>query len=282
MTFDRFPAHYPSVSPSIPFSSNAHCRYSTYSDSFASAEHPLAMKKSPSPRLFAEDLYGDTDSEGSPVCVPCDSHLSVCSDDSLSLLHERERERPRPLALAHMPSHTHAQAHTHTQLISQHASQQFKCRQLPCRTFISTGTCPYGDRCVFLHDPSITARPLSLKAKRKSADDTATDAFFWPTMSLDSVMGKVDAKKMPHISQPYVVPCPSAHGFAMSNNDRAVFSMWEHFLDFCKADAQSVVSVPRRVPPLNALAPVNPYTGKRRLPVLMKLSQNKSLHQQYY
>lgn len=27
----------------------------------------------------------------------------------------------------------------------------FKCRQLPCRTFISTGSCPYGDRCVFLH-----------------------------------------------------------------------------------------------------------------------------------
>ena len=30
-----------------------------------------------------------------------------------------------------------------------------KSRMLPCRTFISTGCCPYGARCVFLHDPRI-------------------------------------------------------------------------------------------------------------------------------
>ena len=30
-----------------------------------------------------------------------------------------------------------------------------KYRQLPCRTFISTGHCPYKDRCVYLHCPSI-------------------------------------------------------------------------------------------------------------------------------
>lgn len=42
---------------------------------------------------------------------------------------------------------------------------QAKCRQLPCRTFISTGSCPYGDRCVFLHDPTIEAKPALLKHK---------------------------------------------------------------------------------------------------------------------
>jgi hypothetical protein len=41
----------------------------------------------------------------------------------------------------------------------------FKCRQLPCRTFISTGSCPYGDRCVFLHDPSIVSKPVYIKTK---------------------------------------------------------------------------------------------------------------------
>lgn len=41
----------------------------------------------------------------------------------------------------------------------------FKCRQLPCRTFISTGSCPYGDRCVFLHDPSIVSKPVYIKSK---------------------------------------------------------------------------------------------------------------------
>ena len=30
-----------------------------------------------------------------------------------------------------------------------------KFRQLPCRTFIATGHCPYKDRCVYLHCPSI-------------------------------------------------------------------------------------------------------------------------------
>ncbi len=29
-----------------------------------------------------------------------------------------------------------------------------KYRQLPCRTFIAVGTCPYRDRCVYLHDVS--------------------------------------------------------------------------------------------------------------------------------
>jgi hypothetical protein len=40
-----------------------------------------------------------------------------------------------------------------------------KCRQLPCRTFISTGSCPYGDRCVFLHDSGIMSRPVFIKCK---------------------------------------------------------------------------------------------------------------------
>lgn len=82
---------------------------------------------------------------------------------------------------------------------------------------------------------------------------------------------------VPHISQPYLVPAPNSYSHINSNNDRAVFSMWEHFLDFCKADAMSIVTVPRNVPPLNAYAPTNPYTGRKRLPVLAKLSQSKSL-----
>ena len=34
-------------------------------------------------------------------------------------------------------------------------NQSSRHRQLPCRTFISTGTCPYKDRCVYLHDPRL-------------------------------------------------------------------------------------------------------------------------------
>jgi len=39
-----------------------------------------------------------------------------------------------------------------------------KFRQLPCRTFIATGHCPYKDRCVYLHCPSIRS-PLEVSAK---------------------------------------------------------------------------------------------------------------------
>lgn len=34
-------------------------------------------------------------------------------------------------------------------------SQLSKYRLLPCRTFITTGACPYFDKCVFLHDPRV-------------------------------------------------------------------------------------------------------------------------------
>lgn len=44
-------------------------------------------------------------------------------------------------------------------------NQPMKCRQLPCRTFISTGSCPYGDRCVFLHDPSVVSKPIYIRCK---------------------------------------------------------------------------------------------------------------------
>lgn len=46
-----------------------------------------------------------------------------------------------------------------------HITQAQKCRQLPCRTFISTGCCPYGDKCVFLHDLSIVSKPIFSKNK---------------------------------------------------------------------------------------------------------------------
>lgn len=34
-------------------------------------------------------------------------------------------------------------------------NQTSRHRQLPCRTYISTGFCPYKDRCVYLHDPRV-------------------------------------------------------------------------------------------------------------------------------
>lgn len=121
----------------------------------------------------------------------------------------------------------------------------------------------------------------------------AGDAFFWPTMSLSSVMSKTDGKNskilaiatfffdmlifsitlVPHIAQSYIVPVPSSCASQISNNDSATFSMWEHFLDFCKTDPLSVVVKPRKVPACNSYVPVNYYTGKKRLNTMMRLAQ---------
>lgn len=134
------------------------------------------------------DMFGDTDSEGTPCSDFCFSeHAFHRMDNNMPYPSHHGNRSPSGDSFDQMEM-------SHHQQISQHAHQQFKCRQLPCRTFVSTGSCPYGERCVFLHDPSIVAKPVYIKTKRKSKDDTATDAFFWPTMSLDSVMGKVDNK----------------------------------------------------------------------------------------
>lgn len=40
-----------------------------------------------------------------------------------------------------------------------------KFRLLPCRTFICTGSCPYGEKCVFLHDPRVTSTTTWIRGK---------------------------------------------------------------------------------------------------------------------
>jgi len=79
---------------------------------------------------------------------------------------------------------------------------------------------------------------------------------------------------VPSIVQPYIVPAPNGYSFCNGNNDLAVYSMWENFLDFCKSDPLSVVTIPRNVPPPNPFNRINPYTGRSRLPIFVELSQN--------
>ena len=55
----------------------------------------------------------------------------------------------------------------------------FNYRQLPCRTFISVGTCPYRERCVYLHDPRLMCRDAKTKSRRKNNEDLIQDSLFW-------------------------------------------------------------------------------------------------------
>lgn len=156
---------------------------------------------------------------------------------------------------------------------------QNKCRQLPCKTYISTGTCPYGDRCVFLHDPYITGKTIYIKTKRKSKESLTTDLFFWPTMPINLVSMKLDEKKLPHVFQSYRVPPPNnSTNLNNSNNDGAVYSMWENFLDFCARESLILgINNNRPIVQLNPLNVINPYNGQKRLNCFVQLSLGSSL-----
>lgn len=167
----------------LPVTSQFHGRFSPVEshDPFSKYHHASPMQ---------HDLFGDTDSEDTPLSeVYFSDHTYPSSRFESPAMRDRDHFHGE-LRVPSNDSFDRCDVHH----VSQHAHQQFKCRQLPCRTFVSTGSCPYGDRCVFLHDPSIVSKPVYIKTKRKSKDDTSTDAFFWPTMSLNSVMGKVDGK----------------------------------------------------------------------------------------
>jgi len=74
------------------------------------------------------------------------------------------------------------------------ANQEDKFRQLPCRTYISVGACPYKERCVFLHDPRISSFESKIKTRNKNKEDIVLDALFWPVLPLGLVNSKLDAK----------------------------------------------------------------------------------------
>ena len=92
---------------------------------------------------------------------------------------------------------------------------------------------------------------------------------------------------VPHVSQFYVIAMPNNCGASGFNNDQAVVSMWEHFVDICQADPRSSAS--SRLTSANVFAINNPSnvvntrTGKSRLPVFVALSlcQRESIHNQF-
>lgn len=160
-----------------------------------------------------------------------------------------------------------------SELIVDHGN---KFRQLPCRTFISVGTCPYRERCVYLHDPRCICREAKTKTRRKNKDDVVLDSMFWPIMSYNSVSTKLDNNRQPHVIQPYVVPPPQNDQYR--RHDEAVHSMWMHFVDFCMATAESQHVQNADSAPCFAAPdlPVNAYTKQPRLPVFRALSSGRA------
>jgi hypothetical protein len=58
-----------------------------------------------------------------------------------------------------------------------------KFRRMICLTHISCGGCPYGDKCVFLHDPRLMIASLKMRStKQPRATGQPKDTFYWPDM----------------------------------------------------------------------------------------------------
>lgn len=150
-----------------------------------------------------------------------------------------------------------------------------KFRQLPCRTFISVGTCPYRERCVYLHDPRIVCREAKTKTRRKNKDDVVLDSMFWPIMPYNVVAAKLDNNRQPHVIQNYVVPPPQNDQYR--RHDECVFSIWMHFVDLCLAVTESGNIQNADAAPCYAAPdlPVNAYTKQPRLAVFRLLSGSR-------
>ena len=59
-------------------------------------------------------------------------------------------------------------------------------KTLPCFTYVSTGCCPYSERCLYVHDVRIKSKSKKIKPitriKNKSSNN-CNDTFFWPPVN---------------------------------------------------------------------------------------------------
>jgi hypothetical protein len=119
-----------------------------------------------SPSSVAQEWSDKGGNKGSPIFS--------FAEDTFSLSQPEVRQFPYQLQISEilkvndcLKSDIHESGNHVSSAESKTANQTAtnKCRQLPCRTFVSTGSCPYGDRCVFLHDPCIVSKPVYIKIK---------------------------------------------------------------------------------------------------------------------
>ena len=148
--------------------------------------------------------------------------------------------------------------------------------RLPCITFTSIGSCPYKQRCVFLHDPrlqsscDVTLKHYKKKSNnngedlchnamstsRKNTVDRTLDIFFFPQKSgTDSWnMEKYDVSYSDDVMTPWKF------------TKKAEYSLWNHFVEFLSSDKS-----------YDCAGIYNSYTGKRRLPIFVELSKGRDV-----
>ena len=168
--------------------------------------------------------------------------------------------------------------------------------------FISVGTCPYRERCVYLHDARCLCKSAKSKSRKKNRDDTTTDALFWPFVSTFDTQHQ---HQRIIAQSTYQVPRPSLSKdkATQSHHDEAMYSLWNTFVEFCVAlnnnsssqqssnnnssnqqasnnnsssQQSSPVSSPDKSHPIYCNnVNINKFTGRRRLKVFFDLANSE-------
>jgi len=155
-------------------------------------------------------------------------------------------------------------------------NENSKYRQLPCRTFISVGTCPYRERCVYLHDPRILCRDSKTKTRKRNKEDDTVDSLFWPIMTQENSHFRLDNHGKPRVIQQYHVPPPQSNDYKA--HDEAVYSLWNNFVEFCQWNSNHNYDNDN-TGYLSSNVIANKYTNKKRLNTFLLLSNGKSIKQ---
>ena len=113
---------------------------------------------------------------------------------------------------------------------------------LPCRTLISTGHCPYKNKCTFIHDLRCINYPYITNEKQKNKFKTnSTDMFFWSQNSTHS------------------------NFYNINDYDMCTKSIWMHFLFFLNMNGEFLDE---------SLIVKNVITNRSRLPIFIELSNS--------
>lgn len=143
-----------------------------------------------------------------------------------------------------------------------------KFRRMACVTCISCGGCPYNDRCVFLHDPRTKLNGIRLKASKtlRNSSMNSKDSFYWPDMKKVEVFRHLDIQGLPDSNQRYEIPETFSKISSSTHHDRAVFSIWNHFISVCCDAIKSSHS-------FNSNNPMNYHVkSMKRLRIFIQLS----------
>ena len=157
------------------------------------------------------------------------------------------------------------------------STEHKKCnKNLPCITFVSTGSCKYNNKCNFLHSKSIYSnypinkKEINIKQNKHSQID---HVLVWPKIEYSS----------DNINSEYILSYPKNNNI----HNISLYSMWSHFEEFCKItnmerELEKLPKLCEKPCMINNISLMDPYytknnyTSKNRLNTFCKLSNGIS------